>query len=107
MLEHINIALQSIIMRSRKLFEYMEKLVFEGTSFLETNHYFKPLFNNDTFSRSKRLFWATASLDVFEKNLASILETWRKYSKVHIIPILENEGCPGFDLVTVVVGNGG
>lgn len=99
MLEHIIKALQKIHMRSRKLSEYMEELVFEGTSFLDTDRYFKLLFDDDTFSRSKRLFWAAASLDEFEKSLSSTLEQWHKYEKVHIAPILKDEEFPGYELV--------
>ena len=80
--------MSNVIDRWTALDSYFEKLLAEN--FMEPDQYAKLLFDDDSFSRSQKYFWAIGTLNEFGASIADNIKQLTLYYEARIKPLLES-----------------
>ncbi|KAI9643270.1 hypothetical protein NHQ30_007886 [Ciborinia camelliae] len=85
----ITFGLSNAIRKWTGLNQYFEELL--SVDFMDIKKYTKLLFDDETFSRSQKYFWAIGCLSEFDKVISDNIKHWKLYYEGRIKPFLELE----------------
>jgi hypothetical protein len=85
----ISYGLANIIRKWTSLDDYLQGLLV--VDFMEPKTYSKLLFDDESFGRSRKYFWAIGCLSEFDITIADNIKQWDMYREARIDPLLQME----------------
>jgi hypothetical protein len=93
----IVVALKKVVDRWKELNSYIADLLSEN--FMEPDAYVKLLFDDESFTRSRRYFWIIGCVHEFEISITDNIEQWKLFREARITPF-KNLGSGSLNAVT-------
>jgi hypothetical protein len=81
-------ALGIVEKRWRELNDYIAELLTED--FMDPKTYVKLLFDDETFTRSRRYFWVIGCLNEFDVSIGDNIKQWELFREARVTPLLKN-----------------
>ncbi len=78
---------------------YFDYILDGGDSLMQPTEHDNLLFDDETFSRSRRYFWAIDCLSEFESSISDNILQWELYKKARITPLFPSQVLPELDFI--------
>lgn len=91
MLHEIQAAARLIAIGWEAIMNHFKELLDQEATFLESDQFVKLLFEDDTYSRSRRYFWILGSLQDIETTMKDSVTHWLDFKKLVIDPFQGEE----------------
>jgi hypothetical protein len=73
--------------RWNEISHYLNEPLSEDSTFLEGDKYVELIFEDETYSRSRKYFWVLACLNEFENSLKSAAKQWEDFEGRYVKPL--------------------
>lgn len=91
--------LERISARWAEFQSFFEFILDGGDSLMQPTEHDNLLFDDGTFSRSRRYFWAIDCLSEFEVTISDNIIQWELYKAARILPLLNAKSLPELDFL--------
>lgn len=88
-LEEMASLIGGVSTRWNEISNYLNELISEDSTFLEGDKYVELLFEDETYSRSRKYFWVLGCLNEFENSLKSAAKQWEDFEEHFLKPLGE------------------
>lgn len=91
--------LERISERWAEFQSFFEFILDGGDSLMNPNEHDRLLFDDGTFSRSRRYFWAIDCLSEFELSISDNIIQWELYKTARVLPLFAAKALPELDFL--------